>query len=65
MVVPHNENLQENGTNRELRLRGRRDYAQILIWRSRSGACKEKKLKRRGVSLSWVEEKLQEMSLES
>ena len=27
MVVLHNENLQENDTNRELRLRGRRRYS--------------------------------------
>ena len=31
MVVPSNKNFQENGTNKELGLRGRRGYAQILI----------------------------------
>ena len=41
MVVLHDQNLQENDTNRELRLRGRRWYDRILIWRSRSGECKE------------------------
>ena len=41
MEVLHNENLQENGTTRELGLRGRRGYLHISIWRPLAMACKE------------------------
>ena len=50
MVVSSDKNLQENGTNWKLRLRGRRLHPSILIWGFLALTCKEKKEEEEGVS---------------